>query len=577
MTTLKFKNSKKNKKNMKKELIVISLLIILIVPTLSAADYNHIISNSEKWTDVYSTLLLGKLLGVEAEFLVSTRHGPLLLNGINRDRNILVASSDDRPYVFNYPSTIRDTGFEGAEEISSDNLNIELLEELEDVNSFIVVSDAFGYNSLAVAPYAKITNSWVLFANENNIFEVDSVLSQRNVNELLIYGFVDPIVTETLSKYNPEIIDNGDRFEDNIEIVEKFLDLKPTTQTILTNGEFIEKEILSGTDPVLFTGKENVPPQINEYLKESPLEIGVLIGNDLVGAAQNIKQSSGLYVMVKFARSARSRTDGVAAVEGLDLFPVPTPNMLLELHSIKYNQANGQLEVTYKSSSNIPIYFKGTLTIISGGESKRVGDIDAVFIAPGDFKTVIYPLDLNDLEDIQAEIYTLYGETPGSLEKVLVGTVEVSSINVIDTCKLERDDIKSVKYSRQKEAILVKITNPHDIDCWVDVEIENLQIGSSKKTIGTDGATRLTPKKTRKISLEQELTEADLERNKKVEMTVRSGEREDSLVHSIKDKFDLTLESLALLTYAIIALIVIIIALVIAIIIIKRRKDNEYY
>ena len=38
---------------------------------------------------------------------------------------------------------------------------------------------------------------------------------------------------------------------------------------------------------MLFTGRENVPDQIKEYLKNSDISVGVLIGNELVGAATN--------------------------------------------------------------------------------------------------------------------------------------------------------------------------------------------------------------------------------------------------------------------------------------------------
>lgn len=569
-----------NRKSMKKKWVIFILFLGIILPTMNAADFDHVISNSEKWTDVYSSIHYANLRGVGSDFLVSTGHGPVLLDGISKSNRIMVISSDDRPYVFNYQDMIRAKEFAGVEEINSDNLNLELAKELNEINKYVVVGDSFGYNSLAVAPYAVKTKSWVFFANKDNIYEIDNFLSQKNVGNILIYGFVDPIVTETLSKYNPKIISKGDRFEDNIEIVKEYLKIFPTTQVILTNGEFIEKEIMSGAEPVLFTGKENVPPKISDYLKQSSIEIGVLIGNDLVGAAQNIKESSGIYVMVKFARSARVPEGGISAVEGLDLFPVPTPNMLLTIHSVKYNQALSQLEITYLSKSNIPIYLKGTITVEADGDRKKQGDEDPIFIAPGDYKTIIYPWEINSPQGAIAEIYTLYGETEVALEKILQATLNIESINVIDACQLSTEDIKSVKYSTQKEGIIVKIKNPHDQECWVDLEVINLLIGSaqSKKTIGLEGSLRITPKKTKNIFIAQELTDQDLENNEYVNLRILSGEREDSLVHILEGKFKLEIESLAILTYAIIGLCILIVALIIIIVVIKKRQDkNEDY
>ena len=73
----------------------------------------------------------------------------------------------------------------------------------------------------------------------------------------MIYGNVDREVKNTLAKYNPEIINKeGDRFLNNIEIV-KISEIKHSKQAVLTNGEFIEQEIMSGSEPVVFIGTNN--------------------------------------------------------------------------------------------------------------------------------------------------------------------------------------------------------------------------------------------------------------------------------------------------------------------------------
>ena len=342
---------------MGKKLLILFIFFTIICsvwPCQAAEDFTHIISNSEDWKDVYSAIQYANLKGVGSDFLVSTRHGTTILNEIKKDNKIRVLTSKKSPYVFNYPDLIKSKGFSDADEIIAENFNLKLIEDLEEISNFIIIDDSYGFSAIAVAPYASLTKSWVFFANSLNIFEIDSILSKRNVDKILIYGYTDREVRETLAKYNPEIINKEDRFQNNIEIVKKYLELKPTKQVILSNGEFIEKEIMKGIEPILFTGKENVPDQIRDYLKNSEIEVGVLIGNDLVGAATNIRRTTGISVMVKFARSARGQTGGVAAVEGLDLFPVPTPSISLALHSIKYNKASSQLEVCLLYTSPSP-------------------------------------------------------------------------------------------------------------------------------------------------------------------------------------------------------------------------------
>ncbi|RMD66315.1 hypothetical protein D6817_04360 [Candidatus Pacearchaeota archaeon] len=562
-----------------KKLVVILVLawlfanLALVRAQAQEREFTYVIANSENWQDVYSVMQYARFKGVGSDFLVSTRHGPLLLNGIRKENDIRVITSRSAPFVINYPSMILAKGFADADEVVVDNANLELINDLPDVKNFIVVGRTYGYSAIAVAPYAAITNSWVFFADRNNIDEIDSILANRGVENLLIYGFVDRQVRDQLAKYNPEIINTGDRFRDNIEIVKKYMQIKPVKQVVFTNGEFIEKEIMTGFEPVLFTGKQDVPPQIRDYIKSSDIEVGVLIGADLVGPATNIRRSTGISVIVKFARGARARTGPISPVEGLDLFYLPTPIMELSVYSAKYNTATSQLELTYKSDSNIPIYFKGTLTpIVDGEEKARVGDVEPVFIAPGDFKTVSYSdIDFNG-DKLELEVFTLYGEAPSALEKILETRVDVEKVNVLDRCKI---DLKKIIYSKPKKAFFVTVENPSEVDCWVDVELRDVLIDGLKRTLGSEGATEVKKGKSAKIKVEQEMADDDLKKNQFVEVIAYYGERESSLVNAIKAKLKLEIVTISFATIGLFALIIVVVAALIFLFMLWRRRKKE--
>lgn len=563
------------KAKIKKEMLIILALIISIHFILAADTFNYVISNSEDWKDTFSALHYANLKGVPSTFLVSTLSGTIALDSIGKTSNIKVITSKTNPYVFNYPDLIKSKGFAGVEEITTDNANIGLMSDLTNINSFVIVGDSYGFNAVAAVPYAVLTKSWIFLANKQNIYAIDAILSQTSNKKILVYGFVDREVTDSLSKYSPEVINTGDKFKDNIEIVKKYSAIKPVKQVILTNGEFIEKEIMEGSEPILFTGKENVPSQISEYLKTSGISVGVLIGNDLVGAATNIRRSTGISVMVKFARGARAQTGGVAEVEGLDLFPLPTPFLNLSLYSIQYNKINSQLEVTYKSSSNAPLYLKGTITLVSNEGRTRVGDLNPIFIAPGDFKTISYSVDVASSDNLTAEISSLFGETSSSLDRILSGKLNVGSVNILDKCKLSKEDIKGVKYNKQKKEFIIQIRNSIEADCWVDIELNNIYEGYITKTLSPDGSTRIISKKTEEIIIRESQTNSDLEKNLIVELSLYSGERENSLVYSLTDKFPLGIETFTVLTYIAVGIAIAIIILLIIIWIIKGRKKKK--
>ncbi|PIN89820.1 hypothetical protein COU60_02740 [Candidatus Pacearchaeota archaeon CG10_big_fil_rev_8_21_14_0_10_34_76] len=560
---------------MKKFMVLTSILFLFTffsyVSAQSNEDFSYVISNSENWRDVYSTMHYANLLQKGNDFLVSTQHGNVLLLGISKSNEIRVISSNSQSFVVNYPLIIRNNGFADAHEINVRNANLELIEELSEINNFIIVGNIYGYNAIAVNPYALLTDSWVFMADKNNIAEIESILQNRDVNDVLIYGHVDREVRDALTGYDPKIISTGDRFKDNIEIVKEFLKIKEANQVTLTNGEFIEKGIMSDSYPILFTGKENVPSQIKDYLKESPFQVGVLVGSDLVGTATNIRRDTGMSVIVKFARGARVPSGAIAAVEGLDIFPVPNPVMALSLHSVKYNAANSELQVTYQSQSNIPIYLLGTITpIIDGTQMSRIGDEEPIFMAPEDFKTVIYPDFQVSGEDLEANIFTLYGDTPSSLEKVLDATAKIERVNVIDNCDV---DILNVKYSKPKDSFIVTLENTADADCWASVEIKDLVVDGLEKTIGSEGSENIKKGKKGKVIINEILANEDLDMNNFVDVIVYYGEREDSLVNTIRGTFELDIESISKVTIVLLIISLLIVGLIIFYVI-KRRNEN---
>lgn len=556
---------------MGKEFGIIFVLILICVPMAVAADFTYVITNSENWIDVFSGIHFSTLSNVSSDFLTSTTHGKTLLNSIEKENSILVVSSKNEPYVFNYPDMILSEGYDDAEEIIAKNLNLELINELPEVNNFIIVDSSYGYSGIAVVPYAVETNSWIFFADKSNVDQIDSILAERNVKQILIYGYVDREVRETLEDYNPKIIYNQNKFEDNIEIVDAYLKLNPTKQVLLSNGEFIEKELMSGVQPILFTGEENVPDQIAEYLKNSDIEIGVLIGNELMGAATNIRRSTGISVMVKFARGARSQADGVSAVEGLDLFPVPSPILDLQIYSVEYNTFSNQLEITYKSSSNLPVYLKGTITI-KGDKSEKLGDVEAVLISPGNYLTLNYSLDLSSSDDVKAQIYTIYGESKSSLDKIINEQWEINFVDVVDTCDLE---ITKVDYNKQKQEFEVHLKNKADVSCWADATISGLTIGYDEETVSSNGAYKIEAGKSMVISISQEMTDGDLNNNQYVNVISHFGQRETSLVKFVSGNFELNVVLLSTVAYMIIvALLAVFVFLFLFLW--KRKKEEDF-
>lgn len=552
------------------------LFLFLFVSVVSAADFDYLITNSEDWKDVYSGVHYATLNDAENDFMVSVNHGNVLAKAVEKNRSIFVATSRRSEFISNYGNYLKGVGVEDVEEVSSRNLNLELAQDL-DVENFIVVDPSYGYSAIAVTPYAVQTNSWVFLADRNNIDEIDSILAQKNVNNILVYGYVDDEVRETLDKYSPEIIYNQDRFQDNIDIVKKYSNLNPTGQILLTNGDFIEKELMLGKYPIVFTGRKTVPEKIAEYLTDSDFTVGVLIGNELVDSATNIRRDTGIYVIVKFARGARGQNAGIASVEGLDLFSVPSPILNLSIHSVAYNKLSENLEVVYRSGSNVPIYLRDQVSIDDKRFSREDSE-DIVFISPNEYKTVLYKKNsdtgvIESYEDLIVELEILYGESKDSLDRILREQREVTVVEVVDRCEAE---VVGVKYNKQDNLFKIKLKNKGDFNCYASASLVDVISGYDEEILYSEEVVLIEKSKTEEIIIEKELDEEDLEKNEYVNLVVSYGEKETNLVKTISGSFEVKIEKLTVVMYAIVG-VLILLGLFTSLFFWRKKKEEKEF
>jgi len=549
-----------------KKLHLFLIIFVFLLANTSLAQ--TIIVNSEDWRDVYSAMLYGSLEGIPTNFLVSARHGTLILNAIQKATPIRAFSSRRYPFLIGYESILESRGY-SAEEFVYDNFNLELA-ELLDISNFIIIDDSYGYNAISVAPYAVASESFVLFADRTNIRQVDSFLSGRVVNNIIIYGHVDREVRNTLQKYNPEVINkDGDRFYNNIEIVKKYQEIKHSKQAILTNGEFIEKEIMSGVEPVLFIGTNNVPDSIREYIQGSEIDIGVLIGNELVGTATYIRRNVGISVFVKFAQGAREPAGAISQVEALDMFYLPTYILNIEVESIKYNKATNMLEISIRNTEDQAVYFKGTYSLTdSAGFTQRVGDISPIFLDGNELKTITYEVEPMAEGKIIGEVYIIYGESKGSMEKVIDITFEIETVEILDECDIK---INSLVYDKRGKRFYVEIENVADVICYADVELVDVLLDGELKNLGSVDIVEIKPGKKAKSRIKAALEEEDIEDNEIIKGKVHYGERKNALIKIKEFQFELVLKGIDYWTFTLILIIIILLILIY----LKRRKKKK--
>lgn len=546
---------------MNKKISLILLMIIFLVSVASAAiEEGHVIINSKEWKDVYSSIIYSNINGKKSSFILSPNYATIILNNVPKGLSVLAISSRTHPYIKGYKSLMDSNGYSGSELVLND-INFNLAERLDpQITKFIIIDDKYGYNAISVASYASISKSYVLFANSVNIDTIIDYINGRQVDSIIIFGQVDREVKDAFAAFNPEIINLGDRFDNNLAITDKYLIYKDSRQVIMTNGEFIEESIMNGENPVMFIGKTNVPDSVREYIKNSKFQVAVLIGNELVGPATFIKRQLGISVFVKFAQGARNPAGSIATVEDLDKFPMPIYKVLMSISDIVYNTATKQLEVTYQNDEDLAAYFKSTLTIKYGDQEIIVGDETPIFLDAREVKTIGYPLEFDTIpEKANAVIYTLFGEAPKSLEFAYQAQKEISFVNIIDDSEIQ---INSVVYDKSKKRFEIEVENLKNIDTYASGEISNLLVNGEYKNYGSDKITYIEPLKKETIYVKTtDFEEIDFENNNFVKVKVFYGQRERSLIKVVSGEYEFILAKGQYIVYGLVIILVIILLL----------------
>ncbi len=521
--------------------LILFLLALSVSPVMA---FDRVIVNSGDWKDVYSGMLFASLQETPSNFLVSQKHGAILLYSIPlTEQELLVVSSRTRPYVYGYESFLKSKGYGEAQELATRNANLDLAALLDGVTRFIVIDPAYGYNAISVAPYAAVSGSYVLFADRRSIDDVVDFLDTRDLDGLLVFGQVDREVKDALARFSPETLNKGDRFSNNLAIVDRYEQYADLKQVILTNGEFIESSLLSGDDPVVFIGKANVPDRVRTYIQGKEIDVGILIGNELIGTATFVRRQLGISVFVKFAQGARTPQGAIAQVEDLDRFPMPFYGVSLEIVSLVYNRATQSLEVTYRNPVELALFLKGTITITGGAEPIVLGDDEPLFLDKGAYKTIVYsadsdgnPLVLDEGMEYLAQLLTIYGEGPNALENALQAQLPIEFVTVRDEALI---NITGLYYDKAAGRFFVTIENVGPIDAYVRPELVNLFVNDEEVTVAADAVVLIKKGKSARIPVTIPMAEADFTANPSIRVRAYYGEREIALIKVTERTFSL--------------------------------------
>lgn len=452
--------------------------LLLSLLLLFSISYPYVVVNSQEPYDVSSALFYANAKGEEF-YLVYPDSSPLIsVAQIGRPGSILLVESPGNQIIIGLKESLEANG-NAVEVVSSTGtgLNLELAGR-SGSKKFIVSDPVYGHNVVSVVAYAKSTSSYLIFADKSTISEVSSFLGQNRPDSILLYGSLDEEVANAVdgSGVITETIDNGDKYEDNIEMLNKYFALRPETKDVLfTDGSALEASINAGEFPVILVS-DVIPDGTYNYLfgkvNGGQIKVGTLIGSahldavyDMMKRVNNQIGEKKLSVYVKFGQAA-----GAGGEPGpLSFFPLPHPFADVSLDSASYNPAAGAFELVYWNKGNAPAYVKSSIAVLlDGTQIGTIGDEQSYIIKRGEKKGMRYAFPNPGEGQVAINDTTYYGLSRYYPDKGFIKYMDVGRISFVDRSSLFMPD---ASYSPLEDKLTVRIRNNGTEDAFYRLSV----------------------------------------------------------------------------------------------------------
>lgn len=532
-----------NYKNNYRKFEFLTVFLISFAIFSSSALAKIVVINSENWEDVYAGIYYSQLNGYTPYFLNSPNPQGLF-NILPRDKNILLIESEDKPFVSNLKTLLESKGYV-VEVKKVRNGDIDLIPK--QISNFVVVQKDFPYNAIVAAPIAKLNTAWVLIVDSHNINSVVNIL--KNANKVIAIGYFSRDVNNSISPYVDEWITSTNKFKLSTLVADKYLKIRPVSQVLISDGKYLENELLLGANPVLLVGENLLPDVVMDFMKTHNIKTAVLIGSHLTYVGERIRTLSDkkISVFIKFGEA----TSGVShTIYALTMFPLYTKELKLNISSVVYDPIAKKLYVEFFNPSDSGLFEFTTLRLLDGNtEIASLSDREPMFIGANekfvDSFDLVLPAELLN-KNLTAEFYTSYGDSSDNLDKYITASgrfgppllLPLKIQKVTDNSNLK---LVGVTYYSYYKRFGIKVSNVGNTDAYFTVKLIDVRIKGLKKSLSLDEARFVASGKEREVFIPAQLDELDLKDNPYVRVQVYYGEKEDLLVKSIDRKVELNI------------------------------------
>lgn len=526
------------------KLLVLVLLTVIVAGSASAVT----VVNSKDWVDVYSGMRYGASQGEDVQFVQS--RDATRLTKLLPTEPVHVIQSRDQPVSPNLPAILRSRGFTVEEVTPVENANLELAPDSAD--SFILVEQDYPSAAVASASLAEATGSWVYIVGDENRREIASRVKESD--QVTMVGTFNRETEGAFNTTADEKIIDPSRVSLSIKVAREYLKKEDAQRAYIAAGRYLEPDLVSGSAPVLITGTNYVPPEVENFLFEDPshgLKSTVMIGNQMTSVGKDISdlEEESRKDMSVFIKYGTARGDA-SSPYALSLFPLPQSNTSLTIEETFYDPVENRLMVTFRNLGDVKLYELTSLQVLSdGSEVAEKSDGDPVFIGGGDTKTVGYSVDLSSSEytDARVKFSTSFGNTPSNLDSYLTekGKFSPPLKKPLKVKKIEDSSnvsLEEVAYLEDMDRFRILLKNRENEPAYASSSLLDVRVTGEEKSFSTSKK-RVPAGGEQEFYVPTKLDRIDLEQNSQVEIEYRFGEREEVLPHVMNTETELETKS----------------------------------
>ncbi|MBN2478396.1 hypothetical protein JXB01_03855 [Candidatus Micrarchaeota archaeon] len=503
-------------------------LFLLCAFLLLGLVYPTVIINSQDHRDVFTALSYAHSTGDDFILFYETYTGDYVLSKINTNtEEIIYIESEKEPmYLGDFYEKLFKTKYEVTKYISVNPLEFNLfMAEKTGIKKFIIVDSKYSGNLLSVLPYAKETNSFILYGDKENKENLISFLKKNPPSSLLVFGYVDEDVKDSIKAegFSFSELGTGDKYEDNLVIAEELCSAQECNTFIITDYVSLEDTCGEADVLVILTGY-TVPEITKEFfinqLNSGDYERSILVIPQYWQAVYDMKKAieaeegKEMRVIVKFGK--------VQAVEGSEIIPsevykLPGYEVSVVILDINYNPETGEYELVIKNTGETVAFVKFLSTLdLNGKFFKTFAQDDFLILKPGESKSFTTNIGGLDEGSLYQETDVFYSSSVHTVEKVVSSEGIVSSIAFVDLTELE---VYDALYLPDKNKLSFTASNPTNQTLYFYYSIKYSDSEGKIFTIDFPAVIQLDPYENNVIQVDELLPEGKVPSEMSIDAT----------------------------------------------------------